>query len=136
MRYKPKNSTFFVDKGKRAELFFQAVNMDHFVDNYVDDLAKPDDKRFHRLKPSQVSKVLQSGDVLIDVVGKSETHHYAIAFWDNRYYYANFYLDRREDCHQLFAILITCYATNNKDVHDYYNQWLADQKAIRSRNQR
>jgi hypothetical protein len=124
MRHKPKNTTFFVDKDRRAELFFQAVNMDHFIERYVDDLNKPESKRSHHLKPSEVNKVLQSGDVLIEAINDSSTHHYAIAFWKGRYYYANFYLDYRTDCSQLFAILITCYATNNKNVRDRYQYWL------------
>lgn len=119
----PKITTFYVDKGVKAEFFFHPVNMDHYLTHYLNEHGKEDEKRFHRLTFEQINRLMRTGNVLIERI--YGTRHFAIAFWEHRYYYVIFHLEKRADCSQLFAVFITCYATNNKDVHHYYQNWLA-----------
>ncbi|GAB4035294.1 hypothetical protein [Spirosoma jeollabukense] len=65
MNHQPKNKSIYTDHG-RAEIFFQTINLDHYLTKYLSDLNKPDDKRFHRLTFSEITKVLSQGNVLIE----------------------------------------------------------------------
>ena len=118
MNHQPKNKSIYTDQG-RAEIFFQTINLDHYLTKYLKDLGKSDDKRFHRLTFSEITKVLNQGNVLIQRYADTKKY-YAISFYEGRYYYIVFYLEKREDCDKLFAIIVTCYATNNKDIHQQY----------------
>ncbi|MVM34839.1 hypothetical protein GO755_32725 [Spirosoma sp. HMF4905] len=121
MNHHPKNKAIYTDQG-RAEIFFQTVNLDHYLEKYLLDLNKPDDKRFHRLSFSEITKVLNQGNVLIEKYADAKKKYYAISRYEGRYYYAVFYLGKREDCDKLFAIIVTCYATNNKDIHQRWER--------------
>ncbi|MBC8153201.1 MAG: hypothetical protein H7Z72_09845 [Bacteroidetes bacterium] len=126
MNHIPKNTTFNSPKGK-AELFFQVVNLDHYLTNYVVDLSKDLDKRSHDVPFTGIAKRLM-GDVLIQSVVDRKNKYYAISLVENRYYYTVFYLSTRSDSEQLYAVIVTCYATNNKDVHRRYDDWLNAEK--------
>lgn len=123
MNHYPRNKTIYTDQG-RAEIFFQTINLDHYLTRYLDDLNKPDDKRFHRLTFSEITKVLSQGNVLIQKYADAQKKYFAVSRYEGRYYYAVFYLEKREDCDKLFAIIATCYATNNKDIHQRYEAQL------------
>ena len=129
MNHQPRNKTIYTDQG-RAELFFQTVNLDHYLTRYLQDLNKPDDKRFHRLTFSQITKVLSQGNVMIEKFTDAKKKYFAISFYEGRYYYVVFYLEKREDCSKLFAIIVTCYATNNKDFHERYEAQLKKNKIL------
>lgn len=120
MNHQPRNKSIYTDQG-RAELFFQTINLDHYLTKYLKDLDKPDDKRFHRLTFSEITKVLSQGNVLIQQYADTKKY-YAISHYEGRYYYTVFYLERREDCDKLFAVIVTSYATNNKDVHERWEK--------------
>lgn len=126
MNQQPKNTTFLTPYG-RAELFFQVSNLDHYLTNYIADLNKPDDKRFHHVNFSDIINWLK-GDVLIEQIEGPKDKFYALAFVDGRYYYTIFYLNRRSDSNTLYAVIATCYATNKKDVKDRYDQWLNERR--------
>lgn len=123
MNHQPRNKTIYTDQG-RAELFFQTVNLDHYLTRYLQDQNKPDDKRFHRLTFSEITKVLSQGNVLIEKFTDAKKKYFAISFYEGRYYYIVFYLEKRDDCDKLFAIIATCYATNNKDIHRRYEEYI------------
>lgn len=122
MNHRPKNKTIYTDQG-RAEIFFQTVNLDHYLTKYFLDLNKPDEKRFHRLTFSEIAKALSQGNVLIQKYTDAKKKYFAITLYEGRYYYIVFYLDKRDDCDKLFAVIATCYATNNKDIHQKYDDW-------------
>ncbi|SFC84515.1 hypothetical protein [Spirosoma endophyticum] len=116
MNHQRKNKSIYTDHG-RAEIFFQTINLDHYLTKYLSDLNKPDDKRFHRLTFIEITKVLSQGSVLIQKYADAKKKYFAISRYEGRYYYVVFYLEKREDCDKLFAIIATCYAINNKDIH-------------------
>ncbi|GAB3918450.1 hypothetical protein [Larkinella terrae] len=123
MNHKPKNTTIFTPFG-RAELFFQVVNCDHIMFQYHENLIVVDDeKRQHDVSFSEIASML-SGNVLIDKVPKTRSNkHYAISFYKNRYYYTVFYLEKRADSPQLFAVIVTSYATNKKEIREKYESY-------------
>lgn len=127
MNHYPKNKAIYTDQG-RAEIFFQTINLDHYLEKYLLDLSKPDDKRFHRLTFSEITKVLSQGNVLIERYADTKKKYFAISLYEGRYYYTVFYLEKREDCDKLFAIIATCYATNNKDIHQRYEAYVQKSK--------
>ncbi len=122
MNQKPRNKSIYTEQG-RAEIFYQTINLDHYLTRYLDDLDKPDDKRFHRLTFSEITKLLSQPDTLIQRYTDSQYRHFAISYLDGRYYYTVFYLEKRDDCAKLFAVIVTCYATNNKDIYERWNQY-------------
>ncbi len=126
MNHKPINKSIYTEEG-RVEIFYQTINLDHYLAKYLSDLDKPDNKRFHRLTFSEITKVLSQGNVLIQKYADSKKY-YAISYYEERYYYAVFYLNKREDCDKLFAVIATAsadrsYATNNKNVHEQYEAY-------------
>lgn len=123
MNHQPKNKSIYTDQG-RAEIFFQTINLDHYLTKYLNDLDKPDDKRFHRLTFGEMAKVLSQGNVLIEKFADAKKKYFAISLYGGRYYYVVFYLEKREDCDKLFAVIVTCYATNNKDIHERYETYV------------
>ncbi|GAB3696417.1 hypothetical protein GCM10027592_19460 [Spirosoma flavus] len=123
MNHYPKNKTIYTDEG-RAEIFFQTINLDHYLTKYLQDLSKSDNKRFHRLTFGEIIKVLSQGNVLIQKYADAKKKYFAVSQYEGRYYYIVFYLEKRQDCDKLFAIIVTCYATNNKDIHQRYEAQL------------
>ncbi len=130
MNHQPKNRSIYTDQG-RAEIFFQSVNLDHYLTKYLLDLDRPDDKRFHRLSFSGICKVLSQGNVLIQKYADAKKKYYAIPYFESRYYYTVFYLEKRDDYDKLFAVIVTCYATNNKDIHQQYDAYVEAQRQFR-----
>lgn len=126
MNQQPKNTTFLTPFG-RAELFFQVANLDHYLTNYIADLNKEESKRFHHVKFSEVITRLK-GHVLIEPIEGPKNKFYALSLVNGRYYYTIFYLNRRVDSHTLYAVIVTCYATNKKDVRQRYDEWLEQHK--------
>ncbi|QIP14694.1 hypothetical protein G8759_19795 [Spirosoma aureum] len=110
----PKNTTFMLTPGLRAEIFWQTTNCDHFMENYRADLDAPTAKsRFHNLRFSQVSKML-SGNLYITQSPKSDdpNNYYAISSYGGKYYFTTFTIESRTDCPDtLFAVIITSYIT-------------------------
>lgn len=127
MNHQPRNKSIFTDQG-RAEIFFQTINLDHYLTKYLKDLDRPDEKRFHRLTFAEIVNVLSRGNPLIQKYTDSRKKYYALSFYEGRYYYTVFYLDKHEDWDKLFAIIVTCYATNNKDLHKQYQAQLEKNK--------
>ena len=121
MNHQPKNKSIYTDQG-RAEIFFQTINLDHYLTKFLNDLNKPDDKRFHRLTFREITIVLSQGNVLIEKFADAKKKYFAISLYENRYYYTVFYLEKREDCDKLFAVIVTSYATNNKDIHQRWER--------------
>ncbi len=121
MNHQPRNKAIYTDQG-RAEIFFQTINLDHYLTKYLHDLNRPDDKRFHRLTFSEITKVLSQGNILIQKYADSKKKYNAISYYEGRYYYYVFYLDKRDDCDKLFAVIASCYATNNKDIHERWRE--------------
>lgn len=109
MNHHPRNKTIYTDQG-RAEIFFQTINLDHYLTRYLNDLNKPDDKRFHRLTFSEITKVLSQGNVLIQKYADAKKKYFAVSRYEGRYYYIVFYLKKREDCDKLFAVIATATA--------------------------
>ncbi len=127
--YEPpaKKKSIYTDQG-RAEIFFQTINLDHYLTKYLKDLDKPDDKRSHRLTFSEITKLLSQGNVLIEKYADAKKKYFAISHYEERYYYIVFYLEKREDCDKLFAVIVTAYATNNEDIHNRYESYLRKTK--------
>jgi len=119
MNQQPKNTTFKTPFGT-AELFFQIVNLDHYLANYVNDLEKPGDKRFHDVRFSDIITRLK-GRVLIEQIEGPKNKFYALSMVEGRYYYTVFYLNRRTDSKTRYAVIVTCYATNKKDIKQRYD---------------
>lgn len=63
---------------------------------------------------------MSQGDVLIEKFTDAKKKYFAVSFYEGRHYYIVFYLEKREDCDKLFAIIATCCAINNKDIHRQY----------------
>lgn len=127
MNHHPRNKSIYTDQG-RAEIFFQTISLDHYLIRYLDDLNKPDDKRFHRLSFSEIAKVLSQANTLIHKYTDAKKKYYAISYYEGRYYYVVFYLEKRDDCDKLFALIVTCYATNNKDIHKRHQEHVQNLK--------
>lgn len=128
MNHQPRNKSIYTDQG-RAEIFFQTINLDHYLTKYLTDLDKPDDKRFHRLSFSEITRVMTQGNVMIEKFADAKKKYFAISLYEGHYYYIVFYLDKRDDCDKLFAIIATCYATNNKDIHKQYETYTKENQA-------
>lgn len=109
----PKNTSIETPLG-RAELFWQTTNCVHFMQNYREDSSKTNpNEKVHNLQFSDVSKML-SGNVAIDQVKKSDKY-YAVSYWNDRYYYTIFTIERRTDeSNTLFAIIIHAMQTLSK----------------------
>ncbi len=71
MNHQPRNKSIYTDQG-RAEIFFQTINLDHYLTKYLKDLNRPDDKRFHRLTFNETTKVLSQGNILIQKYADSK----------------------------------------------------------------
>lgn len=111
----PKNTTLYLPpdySADRAEIFWQTVNCDHFMENYRHDLTKANpSEQVHNLRFADVARML-SGNVLITPVPKSIHKYQALAYWQERYYLTIFTLERRaENPSYLFAVIITTYIT-------------------------
>lgn len=111
----PKNTTLYLPpdySADRAEIFWQTVNCDHFMENYRHDLTKANpSEQIHNLRFADVARML-SGNVLITPVHKSIHKYQALAYWQEKYYLTIFTLERRADnSSHLFAVIITTYIT-------------------------
>ena len=123
----PKNTTITTPLGK-AELFWQTTNCNHFMQNYRDDSAKtkPGEKT-HNLQFSDVSRMLSSNVVINPV--KNSHKFYAISYWNDRYYYTIFTLQRRTDAPDaLFAVIITTYISYEARVINEYKAHIAESR--------
>ena len=111
----PKNTTIALPPGhpaERAEIYWQTVNCDHFMENYRADSAKANpNERVHNLRFADVARML-SGNVVIRPVPKSANKYQAIAYWHQNYYLTIFTLERRtESSSILFAVILSTYIT-------------------------
>jgi hypothetical protein len=74
---------------------------------------------------SEITKVLNQVNVLVQRYADTKKY-YAISYYEGRYYYIVLYLEKRDDCDKLFAIVVTCYATNNKDIHKQHQAYVKE----------
>ncbi|AEI47634.1 hypothetical protein [Runella slithyformis] len=119
----PKNTTIYTPIG-RAELFFQVVNCDHIMFQYLEEMVQIDhERRQHDVTFTEIAKML-TGNVLIEQVPKSQNKYYAVSYYKSKYYYTIFYLNKRADSQTLFAIIVTSYATNKKEIREKYESYL------------
>ena len=120
----PKNTTLYLPLGyaaDRAEIFWQTVNCDHFMENYRADSAKTNpNEQVHNLKFADVARML-SGNVVIGPVPKSAHKYQAISNWQENYYLTIFTLEHRaENPLTLFAVIITTYITyESRYIHQH-----------------
>jgi hypothetical protein len=129
MNQRPKNTTIWTPEGK-AELFFQVVNCDHIMFQYLEEMNQvEDEKRQHDVTFQEIAKML-SGDVFMELVPKSRNKYYAVSFYRFKYYYTIFYLDKRRDCNTQFAIIVTSYATNKREVREKYETYIRNVEEI------
>lgn len=129
MNQKPKNTTIWTPEGK-AELFFQVVNCDHIMFQYIEVMNQvEDEKRQHDVTFQEIARML-SGDVFMEQVPKSKNKYYAVSFYRFKYYYTIFYLDQRNDCNTQFAIVVTSYATNKREVREKYEAYIKNVEEI------
>lgn len=106
---------------ERAELFWQTVNCDHFMENYRADSTKINPKeRVHNLRFADVARML-SGNVLVSPVPKSANKYQAISYWQQTYYLTIFTLERRQENRStLFAVILSTYITyESRHITDY-----------------
>ena len=123
MNTHPKNATIYTPLG-RAELFFQVVNCDHIMFQYLEEMVEINqERRHHDVTFAEIGKML-SGNVLIEPVPKGKNKYYAVSYYKSKYYYTIFYLNKRADCPALFAIIVTSYATNEKRIREKYEAYI------------
>ena len=130
----PKNTTIFLPPGsaaERAEIFWQTMNCEHFMENYRVDLTRTNPKeKVHNLKFADVARML-SGNVIISPVPNSTRKYQAIAWWNGKYYLTIFTLEHRpENYSTLFAVIITTYTTYESRHITTYKQYI---EAIRQK---
>ena len=122
MNTEPKNTSVYTPQGK-AELFFQVVNCNHIMDNYREDVEKTGNARIHDVKFTDIAKLL-SGNVCTFIVPKSKEKVCAISFYKGKYYVTYLFLKKRPDCEQLFAVIVSCFISNNPEIKRHYEDYL------------
>lgn len=124
-KFYPQNtSVLIVEKGIKAELFWQTVNANHILENYVSNVTNFD--KDHDLKFNDFSKLLK-GNVFFKF---GDRRNYAICYDRSKgtYYYIAFVLEKRFN--HWFILIITAYATKSSHYIKEYEQF---QEIVRKR---
>lgn len=129
-KYYPQNTSVLIpDLEKRAELFWQTVNANHLLENYVDKITHWG--KDHDLKFNDFKKLL-SGNTYFKI--EKSTKGYAIAYDASKknYYFVKFVLHERFK--KLFVIIVTAYATKySQHLKEYndYQKWVEQKFAAK-----
>lgn len=110
----PKNTTFHIGNGIKAEIYWQSVNADHIAKNFY----QPEAARSAGILFTEFGKMLKMS--IIKQVPKSDNKFYAFSYYKGNYYKTILSFARRVDT--VFAVIITTNVYNNKKLIEEYRQ--------------
>lgn len=110
---KPYNSSVYIPEHGNVEIFFQTANCEHIAETYQEDAAnKRGNERIHNLKFRDIDYVIRTAKY-IEQSRRSNIKWVALTLYNDKVYETYFYLNRRDDCKKLFAVVISSYISSD-----------------------